>query len=103
MNTKLLKQVANRILKYPDRYDQNKLGIVYDCGCIMYQVRFIDRRPITVCSKLDISPDQHSVLCGTHEQWPEPFRTQYAKAKSAKGRARVGYRRIMYFIKSKGK
>lgn len=108
MNTKLLKQVANRIVRYPEKYDQNSFCGTSYCiaghACVIKDgslpIAFVDSVAVDY---LELSDDQAALLFCLPEDWSKSFRTQYAKAKSAKGRARVGYRRIMAFIKSKGK
>lgn len=37
------------------------------------------------------------------DNWPEPFRTQFSKAKTDAQHARIAVRRINHFIKTKGK
>lgn len=126
MNVRRLKTIARMILKYPEAYDQNTFGHaagfrkgVPACGtahCIggMAAGRYANSRwkrecytPVALIAAETLGLDVYqadrlfSVACDHPSAWGG-FGLAYNKAKTAKGRARVAYKRIMEFIRTDG-
>lgn len=103
---KLLQRVAKRILKHHEEYDQSYYSPACGFGCCIaghaYLISHKDQNPWQ-CQVIDFMPsfiaaDSNLVLMPS--DWMEPFASAYAEAKTSKGRARVGYRRIMHYLRT---
>lgn len=104
---KLLQRVAKRILKHHEEYNQNCNG--HNCGCIAHHICKVAKPNLITPSSnvmwrgaelLGFNYLQSPNLFATHFSWPKKFKFEYANARTSKGRARVGYRRIMHYLKT---
>ncbi len=74
-----------------------------DAGIIPTHGRMTGVVPTEAQKLLGLTARQADALFSSSDYWPEPFATDYDNARTDAERARVGARRIAYFIRTGGK
>ncbi len=116
MNKTLLRKVAKRILRYPERYNQDNL--CGTCSCIAGHALWIhDRKPpplprdafmvedhqkklARAFKLLGLTRRQWWVTCFAPCRWPAPYWDRYFLSTSDQQRAQVAHDRIMHLIET---
>jgi hypothetical protein len=123
MNVRLLRRIQRQLLKEPDSYDQEvyvdthttDAGVCHTRACIAGWACLLSGRTVNgVLPRilLGLTLEQADRLFSPIEgprgfrclstAWPERYARQYLEAKTPRGKARAGFRRIEHFIRTKG-
>lgn len=107
-SAKLLQRVAKRILKHHEEYNQSRFISEYGSGCciaghiwVMINGSFPSESwKVNKFASTQIDPTGNLDTSALFIFWPSRLRKKYLEAKTSKGRARVGYRRIMHYLRT---
>jgi hypothetical protein len=121
MNVRLLRRIQRQLLKEPDSYDQNAYvdthttddGVCHTRACISGWACLLSGKSVNdirfsfgvAQQLLGLTYEQADRLFSPIEgstDWPERYARQYLEAKTPRGKARAGFRRIEHFICTKG-